>query len=358
MEYKDKPEISNFLSADDLEENKKSIFINLDDPEINIDETFNYLINDWMSFIFNLPITTPIFFDLVQNGKIHSFKATPERLKIILECLETRNFDEIISDNPISSDPTMGIDNFIHVSGIGIRVYPFHINSKNQWAGSFFNYIAKENMPQCFKKQIERYQIFTSLVDEKGHCKKVLEDSCFVYALKMSHQFQESVLNQIRLKIQNRFLPIKCIEELCAEFKIHLILHFLTDDRNRQISVKSKKYIGVNQEDATYSIEMNLYQNHYFIEEVTPFSCYYLKHFETEDESNYMKEHNPQNNNYRKSRFFSRSSDLIKTLFEKVILFPSLMVILWCSTLSSINYKIPTPANMTFTMIKIIVLNL
>ena len=27
MEYKDKPEISNFLSADDLEENKKSIFI-------------------------------------------------------------------------------------------------------------------------------------------------------------------------------------------------------------------------------------------------------------------------------------------------------------------------------------------
>ena len=80
MEYKDKPEISNFLSADDLEENKKSIFINLDDPEISIDGTFNYLINDWMSFIFNLPITTPIFFDLVQNGKIHSFKATPERL--------------------------------------------------------------------------------------------------------------------------------------------------------------------------------------------------------------------------------------------------------------------------------------
>ena len=303
MEYKDKPEISNFLSADDLEENKKSIFINLDDPEINIDETFNYLINDWMSFIFNLPITTPIFFDLVQNGKIHSFKATPERLKIILECLETRNFDEIISANPISSDPTMDIDNFIHVSGIGIRVYPFHINSKNQWAGSFFNYIAKENMPQCFKKQIERYQIFTSLVDEKGHCKKVLEDSCFVYALKMSHQFQESVLNQIRLKIQNRFLPIKCIEELCSEFKIHLILHYITEDRNRQISAKNKKYIGVNQEDATYSIEMNLFQNHYFIEEATPISCYYLKHFESEDESNYMKEYNPQNNNYRKSRF-------------------------------------------------------
>ena len=65
MEYKDKPEITNFLSADDMEENKKTIFFNLDDPEINIDVTFDYLINDWMNFIFNLPITTPIFFDLI-----------------------------------------------------------------------------------------------------------------------------------------------------------------------------------------------------------------------------------------------------------------------------------------------------
>ena len=48
---------------------KKTIFFNLDDPEINIDVTFDYLINDWMNFIFNLPITTPIFFDLIQNGK-------------------------------------------------------------------------------------------------------------------------------------------------------------------------------------------------------------------------------------------------------------------------------------------------
>ena len=301
---------------------KKTIFFNLDDPEINIDVTFDYLINDWMNFIFNLPITTPIFFDLIQNGKMHSFKATPERLNIILKCLQTRNFDTIISGNPISSDAATDIDNFIHVSGIGIRVYPFHINSKNQWAGSFFNYIVKENIPQCFKEQLERYQIFQSLIDEKGHRRKELEDCCFVYSLKMSHQFQENILNQIRLKIQNRFLPIKCIEDICNEFKIHLILHYLSEERNRQISVKNKKFIGVKQDEATYLIEMNLFQNHYFIDEPTNISRYYLKHFETEDESNFNKEYDVYHHNYRKTRYFCKSSELIKTLFEKEYFIP------------------------------------
>ena len=132
----------------------------------------------------------------------------------------------------------------------------------------------------------------------------------------MSHQFQESTLNQIRLKIQNRYLPIKCIEEICNEFKIHLILHYLTEDRNRQI------LIGVKQDEASYTIEMNLYQKHYFIEEFTPFSCYYVKHFETVDECNYMKEYISQHNSFRKSRYFCRSSDFIRTLFEKNCFIP------------------------------------
>ena len=124
MEYKAAPLVKNFLTENDLDETKKTIFFNLDEPDINIDEIFNYLINDWMEFIFNLPITTPIFFDLVENGRIHSYKATPEKINIIMNCLQTRNFDQIISGNPLSSDPPTQIDDIIHVSGFGIRVYP------------------------------------------------------------------------------------------------------------------------------------------------------------------------------------------------------------------------------------------
>ena len=220
--------------------------------------------------------------------------------------------------NPITSDTPIEIEETVHVSGFGIRVYPFNnIKTYENRAGSFFNYIAKKDIPSILREQLKRYQVFTSLINEKGDRKEELEDSCFVYALKMARQIPESILNKIRLKIRNRYLPIKCIEEICNEFKICLIIHYINDERNRQISLKNKKYIGVNQTEASYCIEMNLFKKHYFIEEATSISCYYLKHIETEDEKNIMKEYDIQHNCYRKARAFCRSSDLIRTLFDK-----------------------------------------
>lgn len=320
MNYKSAPQEQTFLTREDISEGKKTVFFDFNDPMVknDINGTFDYIINDWMGFIFNLPITTPIFLDLVQNGKLHSYKATPEKLEIIMKCLRSRNFDEIISENPLYSDTPMTIEGLVKVSGFGIRVYPLDkIYAKNQRAGSFFNYVAKEDLPQCLLEKLKRYQIFTSLVNEKGKRREELEDCCFVHALKYSHQFSDKVLNQIRLKIQNRYLPLKCIEELCKEFKIHMILHYITEDRNRQISTNNKKYFGVDANDASYNIEMNLFQKHYFIEEPTPISCYYIKHFENEEEQNSSKEFDIHNNCYRKARAFCRSSELIKLLFEK-----------------------------------------
>ena len=145
VEYKDARKVSIFLAPEDYDENKKTIFVNLDDPNLNIEETFNYLINDWMGFIFNLPVTTPIFFDLVQEGRKHSYKATPEKINTILNCLQTRNFDEIISSNPISSDPPENIEGISHVSGFGIRVYSFIPQNTNiQRAGSFLTMSIKK----------------------------------------------------------------------------------------------------------------------------------------------------------------------------------------------------------------------
>ena len=90
MEYKAIPGISNFLSENELDETKKTIFVNFHDLEKQgkLEETFDYIINDWMGFIFELPITTPIFFDLIQNGRMHSCKATPEKINIIMNCLQ------------------------------------------------------------------------------------------------------------------------------------------------------------------------------------------------------------------------------------------------------------------------------
>ena len=176
--------------------------------------------------ILTKPISTLVFFDLVQDGKLHRYKATPERLKIIINCLKSRNFDEILSDNPISSDSEIN-PHIVHVSSFGILVYPSsNIKSHDDRAGMFFNYLIDDKTPNCIINQLKRYQIYKTLVDKNGNRIEDLEDCCFVYALKMSNKFSEAILNQIRIRIQNRYLPFRCIEEICNEFKIHLITLF------------------------------------------------------------------------------------------------------------------------------------
>ena len=154
-------------------------------------------------------------------------------------------------------------------------------------------FLIKVNTPKCIREQLKRYQIFTSLINEKGKQKAEFDDCCFIYALKMSNQFTEEVLNQIKLCIQNNFLPIKYIKEICYEFKIHLIVHYISDDRNIKYydQTLNNTFIGVSTEEAKYIIEMNLFRKHYFIEETTLLSCYYIKNFKKLKEEDYMKEY-------------------------------------------------------------------
>lgn len=107
--------------------------------------------------ILTKPISTLVFFDLVQDGKLHRYKATPERLKIIINCLKSRNFDEILSDNPISSDSEIN-PHIVHVSSFGILVYPSsNIKSHDDRAGMFFNYLIDDKTPNCIINQLKRY---------------------------------------------------------------------------------------------------------------------------------------------------------------------------------------------------------
>ena len=141
MEYKEYEPARQCFLTDEDDEHPKNIFFNLDELRRNekLKDTYDYLLKDWINdYILLLPITTPIFFDLIENGKKHSYKATPEKLNTIIKCLRTYNFDEILSETPISSDPPFNPE-FVKVSGFGIRVYPFNnILSYEKRAGSFF----------------------------------------------------------------------------------------------------------------------------------------------------------------------------------------------------------------------------
>ena len=158
-----------------------------------------------------------------------------------------------------------------------------------------------------------------SIVDSKNKCIEELDDCCFIYALKMTKLFTEDILNKMRLRIRNRYLSNKHIDEICREYKIHIKLHYLDDEttignKNKKIGCNYKRFIGVTEEAASYKIDMNIYKKHYFLEEATPFSKYYIKNIKTELECNFDKEIRHQR--YYKSRYFCKSSELVRTLMK------------------------------------------
>ena len=87
MDYKNIAAASQFFLTNEDNVQPKSIFFDIDKLKRNgnLNATYDYILKDWINdYIALLPITTPIFFDLIQNGRKHSYKATPEKLNTII----------------------------------------------------------------------------------------------------------------------------------------------------------------------------------------------------------------------------------------------------------------------------------
>ena len=91
-----------------------------------------------------------------------------------------------------------------------------------------------------------------SIVDSKNKCIEELDDCCFIDALKMTKLFTEDILNKMRLRIRNRCLSNKSVDELCREYKIHLKLHYFDDETTE--GNKNKK-IGCNYKDLSVLVK-------------------------------------------------------------------------------------------------------
>ncbi|MBQ7105867.1 MAG: hypothetical protein IJN90_08425, partial [Bacilli bacterium] len=155
------------------------------------------------------------------------------------------------------------------------------INDKQKYKshnGGFFKYCSV-NLPEQLTKDLYRYQIFDKLTDDKGKQRKELNDCCFIYALQQTGEYSESDLNKMRLRIKNRILHNKHITEICEEFKIFIKLNYI-DEEVKHRKKSRLNYIGCKEKDAIHKHKFNLFENHYFIEERTRYSSYYINNID------------------------------------------------------------------------------
>ena len=260
-------------------------------------------------FIDSLPITQHYNFVFNVNGQWIKKPLSPELYNQLMENFTEENLIFNLDQKPpeyFYEKGSMELPEWSLFSAIGIETNKE--GNRMTRGGDFFNYLAV-NLPQRVINYLVRLQIFDSLTKPlilknnktKYVQREELNDCCFVYALQQTGEYSEDELNQIRLRINNRYQTHSAMDEICKEHKIHVKLGFIdesSESKNKRQQIISRKngvsrnYLGVKIDEAKHIHEFNLFEHHYFIEERTPFSSYYIKHINELDEDKYNKRSN------------------------------------------------------------------
>lgn len=84
------------------------------------------------------------------------------------------------------------------------------------------------------------------------------------------------------------------------------------------VNGKQRDYVGIKDAEPNRTHTFNLYNKHYFLEETTPFSTYYINHLSTLTEADFDKyDKEFQNNRWKPARTFIKSSNLVKELMKQ-----------------------------------------
>ena len=235
------------------------------------------------------------------NGKWNSKKLDHETIVKLYEQFTERSFIYEIPDfqtmEYVSDAAFDELPDWSMFDAITIKKFTPSENGYKTVDGGFFPYKNTSHI------DLKRYQIIEKQMfeEDKNKALEWMQECCFIYALKQTGKFSDEELNTMKLRITNRHLSRSAISRLCEEFHINLILHDIDDSRNEKNrlvrnskgmhdykcikgewkAIKNKaggKVLGDTA--STRYVEMNSYNHHYFIEERTDISSWYVDHID------------------------------------------------------------------------------
>ena len=287
---------------------------------------FPLLLNFFNENIATLPIIEKYKIQYKVNGIWYTKQLNPENYNRLMNNFTEENFIFNIDQKPPEYFYEKGGQDLPDWSLFSAIKFS-HFNKykgNNDVGGSFFQYLTTDKVPIKIIEYLKRLQIFDSLLNDKGIQREELNDCCFIYALKQTGSYTDDELNKIRLRINNRYLSQSSINSLCEEFKIKIKLSYINenDNTNKKRIIHStknksrKSFMGYNDAEPQHTHTFNIFENHYFIEEKTPFSNYYIKNINKNlADDKFDKEYNTDH--WRKARQYITSSNLVRELFKQ-----------------------------------------
>ncbi|MBQ8206642.1 MAG: hypothetical protein IJZ77_04190 [Bacilli bacterium] len=262
-------------------------------------------------------------------GKWYSKPFTPELYRVLMDNFTKLHFvydfgeplKEYISNPEINEIPEWS-----YFTAIGFSKQTKDELGNNDRGGHFFKYLV-ENITPGLAKYLKRLQIFESLTI-KGKVRKELNDCCFVYALKQSN-IPLDVINKIKLAINTRYLSPNKIHKLFSNNLIHCLITYIEEGNGKNTCQKLRSlvdgkrfnYLGVPKKQAKYIVNLACFEEHFFVEEKSPFSTYFIDHYDEicksqrDEDRYYDKRYNIDH--WRKSNSFATSSHIVRALFKQ-----------------------------------------
>ena len=225
-----------------------------------------------------------------------------ENLSELIELLKHNYYE--VNESEHGSDAVEAIMR----SGIkNIELYkPKKINYFKNKAGAYFKYLNTTDI------DLSRYQIINKLSD-KQEKKNMAKDNCLTYALNILN-IEKDKINNVKLSVrEGSHIAKKNLVKVSDTIGKTIILHYIRNNKNMQ----EKQYFNKGKYNET--IDLAIYQDHFFIYEKTNFTVYASKHYEEiKDLKDYNRISGKIKKKYvRQSRAKKCDSlTLIKNMFE------------------------------------------
>ena len=239
------------------------------------------------------------------------------RLENMIYHLEMPEQEDFVSGGKITAIPKLSLIDQMHFYKTR------EVRANNDIGAHFFRFLIPEKTPQVLKDYLKRLQIFDTLVNDKGKQRKELDECCFIYALQ---QAKFPNINQIKARINSRYISQSMVNDLCKEFNIHLTLRYFDNERSRQVRQTTSEgkvnYLGNKQ--GSFKVELNIFEHHYFIQEKTPFTSNYIEDFWNLSEDYAGKRRYMKNGKecWQKTDRRITSMELLKQLFNQEFFIP------------------------------------
>jgi hypothetical protein len=123
-----------------------------------------------------------------------------------------------------------------------------------------------------------------------------------------------SILSQLRLVLKGREIKDGDINNLCQEFRICVQL---TDVDSDEAKPHIRIY-GVSKDEASSVFKLCRYRDHYFVNELTEFTRYYIENYESLPQTKYN--HRNEGKRTRRaleSKYYLMTCELVPMLFKR-----------------------------------------